>query len=172
MPDGPAGINEAGFPLARPTPTPTEEKRLPPEPPEAGTPPPGAELDALHRRIHRTFLVAIAVSAAAAALSGFADAEPPPARATTMLAIGLGLGCIVLRRLALSPMIGPRAELRLGVAGLVCGAALALLGATIAWTQDAGRTGLAYSGAAFILCARPPIPSHLRVRRHKVDAAE
>ncbi len=145
-----------------------------PQPPHDATPPtPGSDgptaVDALHRQIHRTFLIAIAVSAAAAALSGFADHEPPPDQTTTAAAIAIGLSCVVLRRLSTSPMIGARAELRLGVAGLACGAALALLGAFIAWSDGAGRTGLAYAGAAFILCARPPIPSHLRVRRRRLD---
>jgi len=119
--------------------------------------------------MHRGFLVSIGVSAAAAALAGFPDSEPLPNQATTLAAIALGLGCIVLRRLSTSPMIEVRAEFRLGAAGLACGAALALLGAYTAWTQDAGRTGLAYAGAAFILCARPPIAAHLRVRRRRID---
>ena len=128
-----------------------------------------APLDELHKRVHRGFLVAIAVSAGAAALAGFPDSEPMPQQTTTLAAIALGLGCIVLRRLSTSPMIGLRAEFRLGAAGLALGAGLALLGAFTAWTQDAGRTGLAYAGAAFILCARPPVPSHLRVRRRRID---
>ncbi len=137
----------------------------PPADPAAGP----TALDTLHRQIHRTFLGAIAVSAVAAVLAGFADSEPALSQATTFAAIGLGLGCVVLRRLSTSPMIGPRAELRLGVAGLAAGAGLALLGAFVAWDQDAARTGLAYCGGAFILCARPPIPSHLRVRRRRID---
>lgn len=126
-------------------------------------------LDDLHRRVHRGFLVAIAASAGAAALAGFAEAEPPPDGFTTTVAVALGLACVILRRLSTSPMIGVRAEFRLGAAGLASGAMLALLGAFMAWTHDAGRTGLAYAGAAFILCARPPIASHLRVRRRRVD---
>lgn len=126
-------------------------------------------LDVLHRRVHRAFLVAIAVSAVAAALAGFPSPEPVPDRVTTAVAVGLGLCCVVFRRLSTSPMIGPRSEVALGSAGLACGAALALLGAFTAWTQGAGRTGLAYAGAAFILCARPPIASHLRVRRRRID---
>lgn len=139
---------------------------MPPEPPDPAA---VADVDALHRQIHRTFLVAIAVSAAAAAFAGFPDPEPAPDPRITSVAIALGLGSIVLRRLSTSPMIGPRAELRLGVAGLACAAALALLGVFIGWSQGAGRTGLAYAGAAFILSARPPIPSHLRVRRRRID---
>ncbi len=128
-----------------------------------------SSLDGLHRQIHRTFLGAIAVSAVAAAVSGFADTEPALSQSTTFAAIALGLGCVILRRLSTSPMIGARAELRLDVAGLACGAGLALLGAFIAWDQEAARTGLAYCGGAFILSARPPIPSHRRVRRRRLD---
>ena len=137
---------------------------MPSEPSEAENP-----LDTLHRRIHRSMLGAIGISALAAILAGFAEVEPAPDPTTTFLAIASGLGCVVLRRLSTSPMVGPRAEIGLGAAGLACGAALALLGAFIAWDHDAARTGLAYAGGAFILCARPPIPSRLRVRRRRLD---
>jgi drug/metabolite transporter (DMT)-like permease len=137
-----------------------------PDPSRPTTPTP---IDDLHRRMHRGFLVAIAASALSAGLAGFAKAEPPPDGFTTGAAVALGLACVVLRRLSTSPMIGPRSEFGLGAAGLASGAMLALLGAFIAWDHDAARTGLAYAGAAFILCARPPIPSHLRVRRRRID---
>jgi hypothetical protein len=136
-----------------------------PETADSGRPP----IDALQRRIHRSMLAAILVSGAVAATSGFADTEPPPREVTTFVAVALGLVCVVMRRLSTSPMVGPRAEVALDAAGLATGALLALLGAWIAIDQDAGRTGLAYAAAAFILCVRPPIPSHLRVRRRKLD---
>lgn len=126
-------------------------------------------IDALHRKIHKSFLGAIAASAVACLAAGFADVEPTLARQTTFAAVGLGLGCVILRRLSTSPMLGPRAELRMGIAGLACGALLALLGAFVAWDQEAARTGLAYTGGAFILCARPPVSPQLRVRRRSLD---
>jgi hypothetical protein len=132
--------------------------------PDAPTP-----LDELHRRVHKGFLIAIAASAGIAALAGFSESEPPPDGFTTGVAVALGLACVVLRRLSTSPMIGVRAEFGLGAAGLASGALLALLGAFTAWHHEAGRTGLAYAGAAFILCARPPIASHLRVRRRRIQ---
>lgn len=114
-------------------------------------------------------LAAILVSGAVAATSGFADTEPAPRQATTFAAVALGLFCVVMRRLSTSPMVGPRSEIALDAIGLATGALLALLGAWIAFNQDAGRTGLAYAAAAFILCLRPPIASHLRVRRRRID---
>lgn len=137
---------------------------MPPETTEVDNP-----LDTLHRRIHRTMLGAIGVSALASILAGFAEVEPAPQPTTTFAAVAFGLGCVVFRRVSTSPMVGPRAEIGLGAAGLACGAALALLGAFIAWEHEAARTGLAYAGGAFILCARPPIPSRLRVRRRRLD---
>jgi hypothetical protein len=145
------------------------EPNAPRTSPGEHAPPQLTELDLLHRKIHRSFLGAILVSTVAVVASGFAETEPAPLRTTTFVAVGLGLGCVILRRLTTSPMISPRTELRLGVAGLACGAGLALLGAFIAWDHDAARTGLAYCGAAFILCARPPVPAHLRVRRRHID---
>lgn len=146
---------------------------LPPSQAPSSPPPPESDaqpVDRLRRRIHRSMLAAIGASALVAATSGFADTEPAPGQATTIAAVALGLACVVLRRLATSPMIGPRAEIFLDAAGLACGAALALLGAWIAIEQDAGRTGLAYAGGAFILCLRAPIASHMRVRRRRIDA--
>jgi peptidoglycan/LPS O-acetylase OafA/YrhL len=145
---------------------PTVRERKPAEP--AGGPPSPTNLDDLQRRVHRAFLIAIGVSAGFAALHGFAESEPPPHQTTTIAAVLLGLGCVVLRRLSTSPMIEARPEFWLGAAGLACGAALALLGTFTAWAHDAPRIGLAYAGAAFILCARPPIPAHQRVRRRSI----
>jgi hypothetical protein len=126
-------------------------------------------LDQTHRTIHRSTLFLLALAAVAALAAGLPDVEPVPDVETTMLALGLGAGCIVLRRFSSSPVIAPRTEMMLGIAGLACGACLGLLGAGLAWQAGAGRTGLAYAAAGFIFCIRAPAPLHARVRRHELE---
>jgi len=90
------------------------------------------------------------------AARGIGGDEPPPDRVATTAAIGLALGCIVLRRLAASPVIGAGTAHALALASLALAGGLGPLGLGLALVHAAPRSGLVYCLAGVIFSLRLP----------------
>jgi hypothetical protein len=120
-------------------------------------PPPAIEPLARWLRLaHRGVLGLLIGCALGIVARGFGGEEPPPDRVATSAAVGLALGCIVLRRLAASPVIRTRTAHIVALACLALAAALGPLGIALALSHDAPRSGLVYCVAGLIFSLRRP----------------